>query len=176
MGTDGRTEITLRVNGQERSMEVRNDETLLKTLRRELGLTSVRSTCGIGICGTCTVLIDGRAVSSCLMLSVMADGRTITTSEGLLTDDGELDPVQSAFVRHGAYQCSFCIPAMTLTVRAYLDEAPTPTAADLREYLAGNLCRCGSYPQILEAAMEVAGIESDRDERETSHSRSAATT
>jgi aerobic-type carbon monoxide dehydrogenase small subunit (CoxS/CutS family) len=161
MANDGRTEITLHVNGQARSVAVRNDELLLKTLRREFGLTSVRSTCGIGICGSCTVLLDGRIVSSCLMLSLMADGRAITTSEGLVSDDGQLDAVQAAFVRHGAYQCSFCIPATVLAVRAYLDETPTASAAGLREYLAGNLCRCGTYPQILDAAMDVAGIESD---------------
>lgn len=161
MANEERTEITLRVNGEARSVAVRNDETLLKTLRREFGLTSVRSTCGIGICGSCTVLMDGRIVSSCLMLTVMAEGRTITTSEGLVSEDGELDPVQAAFVRHQAYQCSFCIPGTVLAVRAYIDESSAGTADDIREYLAGNLCRCGTYPQILEAAMDVAGVELD---------------
>lgn len=144
--------VTLRVNGTARTLDVRNDETLLETLRREFALHSVRGTCGIGICGTCTVLVDGQVASACLLLTVMAEQRDIITCEGLLDDSGELSAVQQAFVEHGAYQCSFCIPAMVLTVHNFLEEQSAAELDQLREHLGGNLCRCGTYPQIVEAA------------------------
>lgn len=153
---DGTTRFEL--NGSPVTVTVRNDEPLLETLREACGLTSVRGSCGIGMCGTCTVLLDGRVVSACILLTRQVAGRSVVTSEGLVSDAGELDAVQSAFVRAGAYQCSFCIPAMALTVRAYLDEQPDPDVEGAREYLGGNLCRCGTYPEILDAVTElVAG-------------------
>lgn len=145
------TKVRFTLNGAETSLPVRPDETLLETLREALDIRSVRGSCGIGMCGTCTVLLDGRVASSCLLLTRQVDGRTLVTSEGLVSDDGRLDEVQAAFVRSGAYQCAFCIPAMVLTVRAYLDEHRDGDLGQAREYLGGNLCRCGSYPQILEA-------------------------
>lgn len=154
---DATSKIVLNVNGETRTLRVRNDEPLVRTLRREFELTSVRGTCGIGICGTCTVLLDGRVASSCILLTVQAADRTITTSEGLLAADGGLSEVQEAFVRNGAYQCSFCIPAMALTVHAALTEGPDRDVEEVREYLGGNLCRCGTYPQILEAVRDVLG-------------------
>ena len=145
------TTVRFTLNGDQASLPVRPDETVLETLRESLGIRSVRGSCGIGMCGTCTVLVDGRVASSCLLLTRQVDGRTLVTSEGLVADDGRLDEVQDAFVRTGAYQCSFCIPAMVLTVRAYLDEHPDGDVSQAREYLGGNLCRCGSYPQVLDA-------------------------
>ena len=142
--------VELVVNDRPTAVTVRTGDTLLHTLREELGLKSVRGTCSIGICGTCTVLVDGLPVSSCNALTVMHSGARITTSEGLARD-GELDAVQRAFIEQGAYQCSYCIPAMVLTVRSLLDRHPGLDAGSIREQLAGNLCRCGTYPQIMAA-------------------------
>jgi aerobic-type carbon monoxide dehydrogenase small subunit (CoxS/CutS family) len=142
--------VELVVNETPTTVSVRTDETLLHTLREKQGLTSVRGTCGIGICGTCTVLVNGLPVSSCNALTVMHAGASITTSEGLALDE-KLDSVQDAFIEQGAYQCSYCIPAMVLTVRSMLDRTESLDAASIREQLSGNLCRCGTYPQIMEA-------------------------
>lgn len=149
------TAITLTIDGASERRSVRTDETLLETLREQVGLTSVRGSCGVGMCGTCTVLLNGRAVSSCLTLSALAADRPITTSAGLTGDDGALSRVQQAFVDRGAYQCSFCIPAMVLTVHAALADDPDIDLEGVREELAGNLCRCGTYPQVLEAVLDL---------------------
>lgn len=159
-----RDKITLHVNGEDRAVNVAPDEVLVDTLRRELGLNSVRGTCGIGICGTCTVLLDGRVASSCLLLSSGLEERDIVTSEGLVDENRALDSVQEAFVEHSAYQCSYCIPAMVLAVKACLDESPGARVEDVRDYLAGNLCRCGTYSQILDAARSL--IESRATEED----------
>ena len=148
--------VVLRVNGREHRLTVPSDETLLTTLRCRLGLLSVRSTCNIGICGACTVLVDGRPISACLSLAALNEGLEITTAEGLLGEDGTPDRVQAAFVEHSAFQCSYCTPAMVLTARALLAENPDPSPEEIREYLAGNLCRCGSYPNVLEAVRSLA--------------------
>lgn len=156
--------VALTLNGSATEVTVRGDETLLETLRETLGIRSVRGACGIGICGTCTVQLDGKVVSSCLLLTRQAAGRLVITSEGLLGENGELDRVQEAFVQAGAYQCSFCIPAMVLTVHAYLDQNDGAGDLDeLRHYLGGNLCRCGSYPEILDAAAELLAESARRD-------------
>jgi len=143
-------DVELVVNGNPTAVGVRTEDTLLHTLRERLGLKSVRGTCGIGICGTCTVLVNGLPVSSCNALTVMHAGASITTSEGLAQDEN-LDEVQQAFIDEGAYQCSYCIPAMVLTVRSLLDRTESLDAASIREQLGGNLCRCGTYPQIMAA-------------------------
>lgn len=153
--------LTLEVNGDEVVVEVPADEALVNTLRDRLGLRSVRPTCGLGICGTCTVQLDGAVASSCLLLTVQVEGRSIRTSEGLTNDDGGLSRVQQAFVDNGAYQCAYCIPGMVVTVEACLAESPDATMEEVREYLAGNLCRCGTYVSILEAVTELV-----RGERE----------
>jgi aerobic-type carbon monoxide dehydrogenase small subunit (CoxS/CutS family) len=142
--------VELIVNETPNTVSVRTDETLLHSLRERLGLISVRGTCGIGICGTCTVLVNGLPVSSCNALTVMHAGASITTSEGLALDEN-LDSVQQAFIDQGAFQCSYCIPAMVLTVRSILDRTEFLDAASIRDQLAGNLCRCGTYPQIMAA-------------------------
>lgn len=154
------TTSRLAVNDHDHDVEPHDGEVLIETLRG-LGCGSVRGTCGIGVCGTCTVLVDGEAVSSCLLLTDQVVGREVRTSEGLIAEDGALDPVQDAFVRHQAYQCSFCIPGMVMTVRALLDRGEQVTVEEAREELGGNLCRCGSYPWILEAVREL--VENERE-------------
>jgi aerobic-type carbon monoxide dehydrogenase small subunit (CoxS/CutS family) len=156
-----RERLTLEVNGDDVVVEVPADEALVNTLRDRLGLRSVRPTCGLGICGTCTVQLDGAVASSCLLLTVQVEGRSIRTSEGLTKDDGSLSRVQQAFVDNGAYQCAYCIPGMVVTVEACLAESPDASMEEVREYLAGNLCRCGTYVSILEAVTELV-----RGERE----------
>jgi carbon-monoxide dehydrogenase small subunit len=147
--------ITLAVNGRARSLEVAPWHTLLDVLRDELGLTGTKECCLVGECGACTVLLDGRAVDSCLVLAVEADGSAVTTVEGLAVD-GRLSPLQQAFLDHGAAQCGFCIPGQLVAARALLDATPRPTRADVEEGLAGNLCRCAGYEQIIEAVLATA--------------------
>lgn len=130
--------------------DVSPSTTLLEVLRRHLNLTGTRLTCGIGICGACTVLVDGEALSSCLLLAPMVAGRPVTTIEGL-AKDGELDTVQQAFVECMGLQCSYCTPGFILTTHALLRENPEPSDEQIKEYLAGNLCRCGSYYKITDA-------------------------
>lgn len=164
-GHDGDIDVVLVVNDREHVLRVPAYEPLLTTLRESVGLTSVRGTCGIGVCGTCTVLVDGRVASSCIMLTAQAQGSRITTAEGLRGPDGALSRVQAAFVRRGAYQCSFCIPAATLTVHAALDDPDVRKDRNsMREYLAGNLCRCGSYPEILAAVTDLVDGRVDTDD------------
>ncbi len=162
MNTEQST-VRLHVNGVDHPVTVANDETLLTTLRRELGLMSMRSTCNIGICGVCTVLVDGLPVSACLSLTVLNEGKQITTAEGLLVDGEVTDPVQQAFVEHSAFQCSYCTPAMVLSARSLLEENPQPDVSEIREYLAGNLCRCGSHPQVIEAIQSVIASAGRRE-------------
>lgn len=137
--------VTMTLNGEQQPVSVATDEMLMAVLGR-LGLRSVRETCGIGVCGSCTVLVDGRPVSACLMLAPLVDGTTVVTAEGLAED-----PVATAFADAHAYQCGWCTPGFVVAVRGLLDENPTPAKNDVKEALAGNLCRCGSYLKILEA-------------------------
>jgi aerobic carbon-monoxide dehydrogenase small subunit len=141
--------IQLRVNGVPRSFDHPEDTRLLDVLRSSVGLTSVREGCGVGVCGTCTVLLDGKPVSSCLVYLGRCAGREVETVEG--SGDDALDLVQEAFLEAGALQCGYCTPAFVLTVRALLAENPSPSEADVRDYLSGNLCRCSAYVEILEA-------------------------
>jgi aerobic-type carbon monoxide dehydrogenase small subunit (CoxS/CutS family) len=143
--------MRLRVNGADVDVEAGNDEMLLAVLRRA-GFTSVRETCGIGVCGVCTVLVDGEAISGCLMLARAAEGREIGTAEGLADDD----PVVRAFADAHAFQCAFCTPAMVLTAKRLLEETPSPNEDEIRVAMSGNLCRCGSYVKIVEAVQRAA--------------------
>ena len=145
--------ITLRVNGMSHELAVSPDQTLLEVLREELNLVGAREGCGIGMCGACTVLLDGRAVSGCLMLAVQANGKEITTIEGLAQEE-QLHPVQQAYLDHAAFQCAYCTPGFILSTVALLEEDPNPDDDKIRHYLAGNLCRCGSYGNILEAVQQ----------------------
>lgn len=143
-------EITLHINGREQALTIDDADTLLEVLRDGLKLWSVRESCGVGACGSCTVLMDGRPVSSCFLLAARAAGRKITTLEGL--NDGErLHPIQEAFVEERALQCAYCTPGFVLSVKAMLDETPNPSEEEIRDYLAGNLCRCAGYAEILSA-------------------------
>jgi aerobic-type carbon monoxide dehydrogenase small subunit (CoxS/CutS family) len=143
--------IDVRLNGRRAALECEPDEMLVDVLRRE-GLDSVRVTCGIGICGACTILVDGEPLSGCLTLAPQVDGREVTTVEGL----GGGDPVQRAFVDAHAFQCGWCTPGFVLTVKALLAETPDPSEREIVEALGGNLCRCGSYVKIVEAARRAA--------------------
>jgi len=149
--------ITVIVNGRPHSLNVRSDHTLLQVLREELGLTGTKECCSLGECGACTVIVDNRAVNSCLMLAAEADGCHITTIEGL-AENGRLSILQEAFLEKGAIQCGFCIPGMVMAAYDLLNHNPRPTAEQVREGLAGNLCRCGGYGRIVEAVL-AASVE-----------------
>jgi carbon-monoxide dehydrogenase small subunit/isoquinoline 1-oxidoreductase alpha subunit/xanthine dehydrogenase YagT iron-sulfur-binding subunit len=151
---DGKMTLTLRVNGRTHRVKARAHHTLLDVLRGQLKLFAVREGCGVGMCGACTVLIDGQPVSSCLTLAALAEGKDILTVEGLQGDDLSLHPIQQAYIDHTAFQCSYCTPGFILSTKALLDENPNPTKADVREYLSGNLCRCGSYIKIMDAVLD----------------------
>ena len=147
--------ITLTVNGEAREVQVEPRTTLLAALRDGLGLTGAKEVCDRGACGGCTVQLDGRAIYACMMLAFDARDREIRTIEGLATDD-QLDPVQEAFVENDALMCGFCTPGMVMSVRALLDENPNPTEEQVRTSVAGNLCRCGTYPKVFAAALQAA--------------------
>jgi carbon-monoxide dehydrogenase small subunit len=142
--------ITVRINRQDEKISVDDSETLLEVLRDRLKLWSVREGCGVGACGTCTVLLDGRPVSSCFLLAVRAAGHEVITLEGL-SDGGSLDPIQAAFLEQRALQCAYCTPGFVLSVKALLAENPHPSDDHIREFLSGNLCRCAGYADILRA-------------------------
>jgi carbon-monoxide dehydrogenase small subunit len=149
------TVIRLRVNGVAREVEVPTYRTLLDCLRNDLGLTGSKEGCGIGVCGACTVLLDGQIISSCIALAVFADGREVTTIEGLAEDE-RLHPVQQAFVDAGGFQCGICTPGQVVSAKALLDANPNPSDDDIREWMTGNLCRCTGYYKILESIRTAA--------------------
>ncbi len=146
--------LELTVNGEPTEVLVQPYQTLLEVLRDEIGLTGAKEGCSTGDCGCCTVILDGKPVTSCLVLALQAEGRSVRTIEGLGSEDG-LDPIQEAFVRHGALQCGFCIPGAVVMARALLDENPRPTEEEIRWGLAGNLCRCTGYTKWIEAIQDV---------------------
>ena len=137
-------EITLRLNGEERKCQVEEQETLLHVLREKAGLTGAKKGCDLGECGACTVIMDGRAVNSCCVFAVTADGSEVETIEGIGTVEHP-HPLQQAFVEAGAIQCGFCTPGMIMAAKALLDRNPKPTAEEIRQALSGNLCRCTGY-------------------------------
>jgi carbon-monoxide dehydrogenase small subunit len=152
--TDPHKPLTIKVNSQTHHLNVEPNRTLLEFLREDLGLTGVKQGCDTGGCGACTVLLDGRPVYSCLILAVDCKEKEVLTVEGLAAD-GRLHPLQQAFMYEGALQCGFCTPGMLLTAKALLDENPTPTEAEVREAIAGNICRCTGYVKIVKAIMAV---------------------
>ena len=152
-------QIVLRVNGVKREILVSPNELLLNILRDRLGLTGAKYGCGIGECGSCTVLVDGEPVLSCLTLAIGLDGSDIVTVEGLSQSDGSLHPIQESFLEHGAVQCGFCTPGMILMGKALLDENPNPTEDEIRGHIRGNLCRCTGYTQIVKAIQECSKRE-----------------
>jgi len=147
--------ITLRVNGESYEVAVEPRTLLLDVLRERLGLTGAKRACDFGNCGSCTVLMDGKPVLSCLILAVDAQGKEILTVEGM-AKDGQLHPLQQAFIDHGAIQCGFCTPGMLLSAKALLDENPQATEEEVRQAISGNLCRCTGYHKIVEAIIDAA--------------------
>lgn len=148
--------ITLNVNGRSYALSVDPRRTLLDALREDLSLTGAKPGCNMGQCGACTILLDGEAVYSCLLLAVECQGKPITTIEGLAQGD-ELDPVQKAFIEHDALQCGFCTPGQVLAMKALFARNATPTDDEIERAMSGNICRCGAYPKILAAARALAG-------------------
>ena len=147
--------ITLKVNGERYEMRVPVERLLVDLLREDLGLTGTKISCGEGECGACTVLLNGKAITSCLTLAASVDGCEITTIEGL-AKHGELHPLQEAFIENGAAQCGFCTPGMILAAKALLDKNPRPSEDEIKQALAGNLCRCTGYASILRAVCSAA--------------------
>jgi carbon-monoxide dehydrogenase small subunit len=155
--------VTLTINGERYELALEPHVTLLDAVRDEARLTGTKEGCGTGDCGACSMIVDGRLVTSCLMLAVEADGADITTIEGLARD-GELHPLQRAFIERGAVQCGYCIPGMILAGKALLDANPRPSEDEIRRAIAGNLCRCTGYTKIVEAiaaaAEQLQGVRS----------------
>ena len=149
-------EIDVTINGERELVDVDPFLTLVEVLRENLVLTGTKEACGVGECGACVVLLDGVPVTSCLVMGADADGREIETVEGL-AKTGELNEVQQAFVEHGAFQCGFCTPGLVLTATALMRDGSSPNVEETKKALAGILCRCGAYPKILEAVVEVTG-------------------
>jgi aerobic carbon-monoxide dehydrogenase small subunit len=150
----GRT-ISFTLNGEPVSAEVANHHTLLEVVRNEFSLYGARESCGQGMCGCCTLIVNGTAVSGCLYLAAFADGAEVTTIESL-DAGGTLDPVQEAFIEQGAFQCGFCTPGFILMTKQLLDRHPDPDDDQIKHYLSGNLCRCAAYPEIIQAVKSAA--------------------
>ena len=142
--------IKFRVNGTEHELDVPTNRLLVDVLRYDLGLTGTKEGCSVGVCGACTVLMDGEMVSSCLALAVFADGHDVTTVEGLARD-GELHPVQQSFIRYGGFQCGICTPGQVVAAKALLDRNPRPNEEEIKDWMMGNLCRCTGYYKIIES-------------------------
>ncbi len=151
----GKTLVRLHVNERDYQFFAEPRRTLLDALRLDLGLTGTKKACDMGECGACTVLVDGKAVYSCLMLAIECEGKRIETIEGL-QENGQLDPVQEAFIEHDALQCGFCTPGQIMAVKALTMSNPEPTPEQVVRAISGNLCRCGAYPRIVRAALAAA--------------------
>jgi carbon-monoxide dehydrogenase small subunit len=147
--------ITLTINGQRHQASVPARRTLVDFLRYDLGLTGTKEACSVGVCGACTVLLDGEIVASCITLAVQADGRDLVTIEGL-AEDGKLLPIQESFIRNGGFQCGICTPGQIMAAKSLLDTIPHPTEDQIKEWMMGNLCRCTGYYQIIESIEEAS--------------------
>lgn len=150
------TDLTFTLNGSPVTVAVEENARLLDVLRDVLHLTGTKEGCGVGECGACTVILDGEAVDSCLVMALRVAGRSVTTIEGL-AHDGILHPLQEAVLRHHALQCGFCTPGFIMSAKALLDKNPHPTREEIKVAISGNLCRCTGYEQLIEAVMDVAG-------------------
>jgi aerobic-type carbon monoxide dehydrogenase small subunit (CoxS/CutS family) len=153
--------IAVTVNGQRREAEVATNHLLVDFLRTDLDLTGTKETCGVGVCGACTVMLDGKPISACLTFAVMADGREVTTVEGIGRDDA-LDPVQTAFIEQGGFQCGACTPGQIVAARSLLNEIPAPTEEQIKSWMMGNLCRCTGYYSIIRSVQAAAEAERAR--------------
>ena len=164
------TDVTVVVNGQLRGATVPPETTLLQLLREHFNLTGAKLGCDVGDCGACTVIVDGMAVNSCLMLAGQVDGRSVTTIEGLATRD-QLHPIQTAFEESGALQCGFCGPGAIMATKALLDENPEPEVKDIRDALSGSLCRCTGYTKMIEAVQEAARVLRSETRKQLTHAQ-----
>ena len=164
--------VTLTVNGEARSASVAPETTLLRLLRENFNLTGAKLGCDVGDCGACTVIVDGKPVNACLMLAGQAEGRDVLTIEGLATREG-LHPIQKAFEDHASLQCGFCGPGVILSAKVLLDENPQPTLQEIRDALAGNLCRCTGYTKMIEAIQEAAGTVRGISANDTAREKAA---
>jgi aerobic-type carbon monoxide dehydrogenase small subunit (CoxS/CutS family) len=147
--------VSFTLNGRLQEVEVEPNELLLDVVRERLGLTGAKRSCDVQVCGACTLLLDGRPVSACTTLAFEVRGRSVLTIEGL-AENGKLHPLQQAFIEHGGFQCGFCTPGMILAAKALLDENPSPTEAELKHFMHGNICRCTGYKKIIESIMAAA--------------------
>ncbi len=163
VGATGMLRVSMKVNGQSVAVDVPGGERLLDTIRDRLHLTGTKEGCGVGECGACTVIMNGKAVNSCLVLTAQCDGTEIITVEGL-AENGEIHPLQRAFIEHGAVQCGFCTPGMLMSAKALLDAKAHPNRNDIRQAIAGNLCRCTGYEQIVQAIESAARQVSRREQ------------
>jgi aerobic carbon-monoxide dehydrogenase small subunit len=148
--------LRLTVNGSAYEVTAPTRRTLADLIRYDLGLTGTKEACSVGVCGACSVLVDGRLVASCIMLACQADGSQITTIEGIGGPDGTLDPLQRSFIEHGGFQCGICTPGQIIAARALLEEHPSPSEQQIKTWMMGNLCRCTGYYQIVEAIQAAA--------------------
>jgi aerobic-type carbon monoxide dehydrogenase small subunit (CoxS/CutS family) len=157
--------IQFSINGIQTTATVDPDKLLVDFLREDLGLKGTKKGCGIGECGACTVILDGRTVNSCMVLAVTVDGSSVTTIEGV-SKDGQLHPLQQSFIEHGAVQCGFCTPGMILSAKALLDKNPHPTVQEIKTAISGNLCRCTGYTKIIKAVTAVSEVGDGREKDE----------
>jgi carbon-monoxide dehydrogenase small subunit len=156
--------LNLNVNGKDHRLEIEDHMRLLDVIRGPLGLTGTKEGCGEGECGACTVILDGRAVDSCLVLAAQCEGKKVVTIEGLETENG-LDPVQQAFLDNGAVQCGYCIPGMVLSAKALLDKNVAPNDQQIKEAISGNLCRCTGYDKMVKAIKTASEVMQERGEK-----------
>jgi carbon-monoxide dehydrogenase small subunit len=162
--------ISIKINGVDRKLEIKDNELLLDVIRDRAGVKSVKAGCWRGECGLCTVLLDGKPVKSCFVLAIEADGREVTTAEGL-APEGQLSPIQKHFVEKAALQCGFCTPSFVLTAHYLLSVNPNPTENEIRDYLSGHICRCGTYKQMIEAILECAKEQNQAKQATTQKTR-----
>ena len=154
-------QVRLEINGHRHELDVEPARRLVDVLRHDLGLTGTKESCAVGVCGACSVLVDGQLVSACLLPAALADGRAITTIEGIAAPDGALSALQDAFIREGGLQCGACTPGQIVAAGALLAETPQPSEAEIRDWMAGNLCRCTGYAGIIRAIQSAAAQASD---------------
>ena len=148
--------ITVKINGEKHTLTVSDRRLLIDMLRYDIQLTGTKEGCSVGVCGLCTVLLNGKMIASCLNLAVLTDGQEITTIEGIAADD-RLHPVQQAFIDHGGFQCGICTPGQIIAAKALLEENPHPSEGEVREWMMGNLCRCTGYYKILDSVVNALG-------------------
>ena len=152
-------QLRFTLNGQAVEAQVPSERLLIDLLRDELGFTGTKEGCSVGVCGACSVLVDGQVMSACLMPAVFVDGSSVTTIEGLAPDEEHLTPLQDAFIRHGGFQCGICTPGQIIAATALLQEIPRPTTEQVKEWMMGNLCRCTGYYKIIESILAAAEAE-----------------